>query len=99
MCAFQTLQQRADTAQIANKRSRASVDRFRRCGSRAKPPIKTTTPFIPAAADSLPFLPPSRPRLRPPSSRNLSAPLIVFFALTLAKLDPKRNNKRRNGSS
>ncbi len=49
--------------------------------------IAVADPFPP------PFFPP------PLSSRNLSAPLMVFFALTLAKLDPKRNNKRRNGSS
>ena len=57
------------------------------------------TPLAPSAPPPTFSHPLLLPPLTPTSSRNLSAPLMVFFALTLAKLDPKRNNKRRNGSS
>ena len=59
-------------------------------------PLAPSAPLPPPPSFSHPLL---LPTLSPTSSRNLSAPLMVFFALTLAKLDPKRNNKRRNGSS
>ena len=59
------------------------------------------TPLAPPATlpPPTPSHPSLLPALSPTSSHNLSAPLMVFFALTLAKLKPKRNNKRQNGSS